>query len=46
MALPSGGSTSLFARIVYGLAVPHHQSLMTSESVYVAFSSARVKMQD
>ena len=46
MALPSGASTNLFLRIVYGLAAPYHQSPMTPESVYVAVSLARVKMQD
>ena len=32
--------------ILYGLAASYHQSLMTPESVYVAVSSARVKIQD
>ena len=43
---PGGGGTSLFPRVVCGLAASYCQSLMTPESVYVAVSSARVKIQD
>ena len=32
-------------RKVHGLAAPYNESLTTPESVYVAVSSARVKMQ-
>ena len=46
MALLRGVSTHLYTSKVYGMAVPYSQSLIPPEFVYVAVSSAGVKMQD